>query len=82
MRDEYDFSPGRRGAVIASSGKTQITLFLDDDILEAFRAQAEAQGCGYQSLINAALRNALHPGQAPVTEEALRKIIREELRVA
>ena len=31
MRDEYDFSKARRGAVIASPGKTRITIMLDDD---------------------------------------------------
>lgn len=82
MRKEYDFSKARRGAVVASPGKTRITIMLDDDVIEAFRKQAEAQGTGYQTLINAALRAALRPGQAPVTEARLRKILREELKVA
>jgi hypothetical protein len=43
MRDEYDFSKGRRGPVIPSPGKTRITIFLDDDIIEAFRTKAEAE---------------------------------------
>ena len=37
MNKEYDFSKGKRGAVIASAGKTRITIMLDDDVLEAFR---------------------------------------------
>ncbi|GAB4467968.1 MAG: hypothetical protein OHK0044_09090 [Burkholderiaceae bacterium] len=82
MRKEYDFSKARRGAVVASPGKTRITIMLDDDVIEAFRKRAEAQGTGYQTLINAALRAALQPGQAPVTEARLRKILREELKVA
>ncbi len=32
---------------------------LDDDILEHFRAHAEAAGSGYQTLINAELRAAV-----------------------
>ena len=59
MRDEYDFSKGKRGAVIASPGKTRITIMLDDDVIEAFRARAESAGTGYQALINSALRDAL-----------------------
>ena len=59
MRDEYDFSKGRRGAVIASPGKTRITIMLDDDVIEAFRARAESAGTGYQALINSALGDAL-----------------------
>jgi uncharacterized protein (DUF4415 family) len=58
MRKEYDFSKGKRGAVIASPGKTRITIMLDDDLIEHFRALAEARGTGYQTLINAALREA------------------------
>ena len=82
MRDEYDFSKGKRGAVIASPGKTRITIMLDDDIIEAFRAKAEDAGAGYQTLINAALRDALATGndkEKPLTVAALRRVLREEL---
>nr|WP_009547326.1 hypothetical protein [Crocosphaera subtropica] len=37
MRPEYDFSKGKRGAIIPSTGKTPITIYLDDDILANFR---------------------------------------------
>ena len=82
MRDEYDFSKGKRGAVIASPGKTRITIMLDDDIIEAFRTKAENAGAGYQTLINAALRDALATGndkEKPLTVAALRRVLREEL---
>ena len=85
MRDEYDFSKGRRGAVIPSPGKTRITIMLDDDVIEHFRAQAEAEGVGYQTLINALLRGAVtapkraRPGDKPLTVATLRKVLREEL---
>ena len=59
MRREYDFSKGKRGAVIPSPGKTRITIMLDDDVIEQFRLRAEAQGVGYQTRINAALRESL-----------------------
>ena len=32
---------------------------LDDDVIEAFRAKAEASGRGYQTLINDALRKVV-----------------------
>ena len=79
MRKEYDFSKGKRGAVIASPGKTRITIMLDDDLIEHFRALAEAQGAGYQTLINAALREATvaskrkRAADRPLTESVLRK---------
>ncbi len=82
MRDEYDFSQGKRGTVIPSPGKTRITIFLDDDVIEAFRAQAEAEGWGYQTLINATLRKSIQPEKSPITADVLRQIIREELRAA
>lgn len=85
MRDEYDFSKGKRGAVIASPGKTRITIMLDDDIIEAFRAKAEDAGAGYQTLINAALRDALatvSDKEKPLTVAALRRVLREELHAA
>lgn len=85
MRDEYDFSKGKRGAVIASPGKTRITIMLDDDIIEAFRTKAENAGAGYQTLINAALRDALATGndkEKPLTVAALRRVLREELHAA
>ena len=79
MKDEYDFSNGTRGAVVDSTGKTRITIFLDDDILAAFRERAAQNGKGYQTLINNALRASLSPESAPLTVEMLRKVLHEEL---
>jgi uncharacterized protein (DUF4415 family) len=80
MRAEYDFSNAKRGAVIEPAGKTRITIFIDDDILAAFRTRAEQEGKGYQTLINAALRAAIQPEAAPVTVATLRRVLREEWR--
>ena len=82
MKAEYDFSKAKRGAVIPPTGKTRITIFLDDDVLAAFRERAEAEGKGYQTLINETLRATIQPDQAPVTIDALRRVLREELRAA
>lgn len=59
MKDEYDFSNAKRGAVASSKGKTRITIMLDDAVLEAARAVAESEGYGYQTVINSTLRHAL-----------------------
>lgn len=86
MRDEYDFSQGKRGAVIPSPGKTRITLMFDDDLIEHFRASAALQGVGYQTLINATLRASVFPPKPrrtagkPLTEATLRRVLREELK--
>ncbi len=82
MRKEYDFSGGKRGAVIASPGKTRITIMLDNDVIEAFRARAEAHGTGYQTAINEALRATIREDDAPLTVRTLRKILRQELNAA
>ncbi len=55
-------------------------IMLDDDVLDAFRQRADEHGIGYQTLINLALRE--HLDQRPVNEDALRRILREELHSA
>lgn len=61
--------------------KTRITIRLDQDIVDRFFRMAEESGgaTGYQTLIKAALREYLD-GKAPRFEDALRRIIREELK--
>lgn len=82
MDVNHDFSKGKRGAVLTASNKTRITIHLDSDILDAFRIMAAEQGKGYQTLINDALRQTITPHAEPVTEETLRRVIREELQAA
>ena len=80
MKKEYNFSKGKRGAVVpAPKGKTRITIRIDDDILDWFRGEVEAAGGGnYQTLINQTLREYLNQQQQPL-EELLRRVVREEL---
>jgi uncharacterized protein (DUF4415 family) len=80
MRKDYDFSNAKRGAVLSSPTKTRVTIMLDDDVLEAFRARAEASGQGYQTMINAALRAAIDPDSAPVTVSVLRAMLANDAR--
>jgi uncharacterized protein (DUF4415 family) len=79
MKPEYDFSKARRGAVVpAAAGKTRITIRLDSEIVDWFKAQVnEAGGGNYQSLINEGLKSNI---QQHGLERMLRKLIREELR--
>jgi uncharacterized protein (DUF4415 family) len=88
MRKQYDFSKAKRAKSVPhlsrlqseAKGKTRITIMLDNDLLMTFRAKAEAEGTGYQTLINQALRQAA--GSSPVDEAALRRILREELKTS
>ncbi|HXV10119.1 MAG TPA: BrnA antitoxin family protein [Burkholderiales bacterium] len=79
MRAEYDFSKGKRGAVIAQKGKTRISIFIDNAVLDEFRARAEKAGIGYQTMMNEALRRYLSEIEQPVTEKVLRHVLREEI---
>ena len=79
MRTEYDFSKGKRGAVIPQKSKTRISIFIDDVVLEQFRARAERAGSGYQTMMNDALRKYLSETDLPVTEKILRNVLREEM---
>jgi uncharacterized protein (DUF4415 family) len=78
-----DFSKGRRGAVLrVPSGKTRVTIRLDNDILDWFRQQVDDAGGGnYQTLINDALRSVMRHKQEPL-EKTLRRVIRDEIRRA
>jgi len=86
MRKQYDFSKAKRAKSVPhlsrlqseAKGKTRITIMLDNDLLMAFRAKADSEGTGYQTLINQALRKAA--STVPVDEAALRRILREELK--
>ncbi len=85
MRKEYDFSNAKRAKDVPhlaqlqaeSQGKTRITIMLDNDIIDAFRLQAEQFGTGYQTEINRALRQLLQ--QPALTLEAVRQVFREEM---
>ena len=81
MSQEYDFSKGKRGAIAPlTTGKTRITIRLDDEVLGWFRAQVHAAGGGnYQSLINLALREHVKRSAEPL-ERTLRRVLREEFR--
>ena len=80
MKKEYDFSRGKRGAVIKTPpGKSRITIRIDDDLLQWFRDQVhEAGGGNYQTLINAALREYVE-GREENLKSTLRSVVREEL---
>ncbi len=85
MKRHYDFRKARRGRVVAEPppepGKVRITIRLDEDLVDYFLALSDRSGgkTGYQTLINAALREYVE-GKTPSWEEALRRIIREEIR--
>lgn len=83
MKNEYDFTKGKRGAIVPSAAnKTRVTIRLDQDLLDWFRDEVERAGGGnYQTLINLALRDHVNRTREPL-EKTLRRVIREELKRA
>ena len=79
MKTGYDFSKGKRGAVLPQKGKTRISIFIDNAVLDAFRVRAEKAGTGYQTMMNEALRQYLSNAEPPVTETILRHVLRQEI---
>ena len=79
MRAEYDFSKGKRGAVIPQRGKTRISIFIDDAVLDGFRVRAEKAGTGYQTMMNEALKTYLAETDRLVTEKVLSQVLRQEM---
>ncbi len=80
MKEDYDFDRAKRGAVIPQAGKTRITIYIDDDVLEAFRDRSDAAGKGYQTMMNQALREFLGKSQPSLDVDTLRRVLQEELR--
>ncbi len=81
MKKEYDFSKAKRGAIEKlPPGKTRITIRIDNEVLEWFRAKVDERGGGnYQTLINAALCEHIKREGEPL-EDTLRRVLREELQ--
>jgi len=58
---------------VVPRGKRRLTMYLDAAIVEFFKARAGERG--YQTLINAALKQAI---ERESLEDALRRVVREE----
>jgi BrnA antitoxin of type II toxin-antitoxin system len=79
MRAEYDFSNAKRACVLPQKGKTRISIFIDNVVLDEFRARAGKAGTGYQTMMNEALRQYISDAEPPLTETILRQVLREVL---
>jgi len=62
----------------AKPGQTRVTLYLDNDMLQTLRRQADQAGCNYHALIKKALHDYLSRELKSVTidEETRRRVIR------
>lgn len=82
MRKEYDFTGARRAKDVAHlvklqtemTGKTRITMRVDNSVLAVFKARAETGGGSYQTMMNEALKQyALGLSLADVVRETIRE---------
>ena len=78
---DIDFSGATRGAVFKmESGKTKISIRIDNTVIEYFRSAVEKAGSGnYQTLMNDALLAFI---QQRSVLDAVRQVVREELAPA
>ena len=56
MREEYDFSQGEKNHY-AKKLKKQMTIRIDEDVIDYFKALSDEMGIPYQSLINLYLKD-------------------------
>ncbi|NJL61693.1 MAG: BrnA antitoxin family protein [Methylacidiphilales bacterium] len=71
MKDEYDFSQSVKNPYIKKL-KKQVTIRLEEEIVEYFKGLAEETGISYQSLINIYLQDCVK-SQRKLSLEWLRK---------
>ena len=79
MKKNYDMSDAKSGAVVSAKGKTRVTLYLDNQILDHYRGLAEKEGRGYQTILNETLLAAMKDKKVD-SIATLRRVIREELK--
>ncbi len=78
-----DFAKAKRATAVPllnrlRTEKSRITILIDTPVLAEFRTRGEAQGIGYQTLINDALRDYL--GIQPELSADIRKLVRQEVK--
>lgn len=64
MREEYDFSNARKNPYVKKT-KKQITINLDESIIEYFKGLSEKNGIPYQTLINMYLADCAKSNKQP-----------------
>jgi predicted DNA binding CopG/RHH family protein len=80
MKKEFNFKGAKRGArVKLETTKVSVTARLDMDVLSWLRQEAEKKGMPYQTLLNSILKEAMTGHRTYNSEEAIRKIVRDEL---
>lgn len=67
MRDEYDFSGSVQNPYLKKL-KKQVTIRLEEDVVDYFKQLSEETGIPYQSLINLYLQDCVRAKRKPSLE--------------
>lgn len=67
MRDEYDFSQSVQNPYLKKL-KKQVTIRLEEEVVDYFKQLAEETGIPYQSLINLYLQDCVRSRRKPSLE--------------
>ncbi|MGI0014462.1 MAG: hypothetical protein ACREBU_13625 [Nitrososphaera sp.] len=69
MKEEYDFSKGKRGKFYRPNAKLNLPVYLDPDVLDYLLAKAKARGIAVNEMVNDLLRKDIMDkwGQTPLT---------------
>ncbi|MBE9012484.1 BrnA antitoxin family protein [Pseudanabaenaceae cyanobacterium LEGE 13415] len=67
MKDDYDFSESVKNPYIKKL-KKQVTIRLEEEVVEYFKSLAEETGISYQSLINLYLQDCVKSQRKPSLE--------------
>jgi len=57
MKDEYDFSKGVRGKFYHSDTRLNLSVYLDDDVVEFVQKYARRKKVDMQTVVNEMLRS-------------------------
>ena len=56
MKQEYDFSKGKRGKFFRENAKLDLPVYLDEDVQRYLQEQAKSKGMEVARLVNEMLR--------------------------
>ncbi len=63
----------------SKEAKNRITIYLDADIVEHFKTQAEVSKTGYQTLINQTLRETIEGSNTPQkADEVIQRLLQDK----
>jgi hypothetical protein len=56
MKDEYDFSRGKRGKFFRADAQMNVPIYLDEEVMRRLLVVAQAKGLDLSELVNDLLR--------------------------